>query len=69
MTLAIEDAAWPRTKSVILRCMELRHCSTTGLKPSRQKLCFGARAYDIPMSSMKSMIGHPQGASGAGRRG
>jgi len=29
------------------------------------RLCFGRRAYDIPMSSIKSMIGHPQGASGA----
>jgi 3-oxoacyl-[acyl-carrier-protein] synthase II len=29
------------------------------------KLCFGPQAYQIPMSSIKSMIGHPQGASGA----
>lgn len=29
------------------------------------KLCFGDQAYSIPASSFKSMIGHPQGASGA----
>jgi 3-oxoacyl-[acyl-carrier-protein] synthase II len=29
------------------------------------KKCFGERAYRIPMSSTKSMIGHPQGACGA----
>ena len=29
------------------------------------KRAFGAHAADIPMSSTKSMIGHPQGASGA----
>ena len=29
------------------------------------KKCFGERAYEIPMSSTKSMIGHPQGACGA----
>lgn len=29
------------------------------------KNAFGRRAYEIPMSSTKSMIGHPQGASGA----
>jgi 3-oxoacyl-[acyl-carrier-protein] synthase II len=29
------------------------------------KLALGERAYDVPMSSLKSQIGHPQGASGA----
>jgi 3-oxoacyl-[acyl-carrier-protein] synthase II len=29
------------------------------------KRAFGRKAYDIPASSTKSMIGHPQGASGA----
>jgi 3-oxoacyl-[acyl-carrier-protein] synthase II len=29
------------------------------------KKCFGDRAAGIPMSSTKSMIGHPQGACGA----
>ena len=29
------------------------------------KKCFGSHAYEIPLSSTKSMIGHPQGACGA----
>ena len=33
------------------------------------KKCFNSHAAEIPMSSTKSMIGHPQGACGAGRFG
>jgi 3-oxoacyl-[acyl-carrier-protein] synthase II len=35
------------------------------LETAAIKKCFGPRAFNIPMSSTKSMIGHPQGASGA----
>jgi 3-oxoacyl-[acyl-carrier-protein] synthase II len=35
------------------------------LETAAVKRCFGARAESIPMSSTKSMIGHPQGACGA----
>ncbi len=35
------------------------------LETAAIKRCFGRRAHTIPMSSTKSMIGHPQGACGA----
>ncbi len=35
------------------------------VETSAFKRCFGDLAYTIPASSVKSMIGHPQGASGA----
>ncbi len=35
------------------------------LETLAMKRVFGERAYDIPMSATKSMLGHPQGASGA----
>jgi 3-oxoacyl-[acyl-carrier-protein] synthase II len=35
------------------------------LETAAMKKCFGRRAGDVPMSSTKSMIGHPQGACGA----
>src|SRR5205085_11545555 len=35
------------------------------METQAMKNCFGPRAYRIPMSSTKSMIGHPQGACGA----
>lgn len=35
------------------------------IETKSMKKAFGERAYKIPMSSTKSMIGHPQGASGS----
>ncbi len=35
------------------------------METAAMKKCFGAQANKIPMSSTKSMIGHPQGACGA----
>ncbi|GBC84749.1 3-oxoacyl-[acyl-carrier-protein] synthase 2 [bacterium HR11] len=35
------------------------------LETKALKLALGPRAYEIPMSATKSLIGHPQGASGA----
>jgi len=35
------------------------------IETQAMKQFFGKRAYEIPMNSTKSMIGHPQGASGA----
>ncbi|MBT5856046.1 beta-ketoacyl-[acyl-carrier-protein] synthase family protein [bacterium] len=34
-------------------------CETTSIK-----CCFGSKSYEIPISSLKSMMGHPQGACG-----
>lgn len=65
MTLAIEDAGLAKDEIGYVAL----HGTSTQLNDRTEtvatKLCFGARAYDIPMSSVKSMIGHPQGASGA----
>jgi 3-oxoacyl-[acyl-carrier-protein] synthase II len=65
MSLAIEDAAVAKDEIGYIAL----HGTSTLLNDRTEtvaaKNCFGARAYDIPMSSVKSMIGHPQGASGA----
>lgn len=65
MRLAIEDATIAKDEIGYIAL----HGTSTLLNDRTEtvatKICFGARAYDIPMSSVKSMIGHPQGASGA----
>lgn len=65
MTIAVEDARVAKEEVGYLAL----HGTSTLLNDKTEtlavKLCFGRRAYDIPMSSIKSMIGHPQGASGA----
>jgi 3-oxoacyl-[acyl-carrier-protein] synthase II len=65
MTLAIQEAGVAKDEIGYVAL----HGTSTLLNDKTEtlaaKLCFGARAFDIPMSSVKSMIGHPQGASGA----
>jgi 3-oxoacyl-[acyl-carrier-protein] synthase II len=65
MTVAIEDAGVAKDEIGYLAL----HGTSTILNDKTEtlavKLCFGRRACEIPMSSIKSMIGHPQGASGA----
>ena len=65
MTLAIQDAGVAKEEIGYISL----HGTSTVLNDKTEtqatRLCFGPIAYDIPMSSVKSMIGHPQGASGA----
>jgi 3-oxoacyl-[acyl-carrier-protein] synthase II len=65
MTLAIQDARLAKDEVGYIAL----HGTSTVLNDKTETraahLCFKRRAYDIPMSSIKSMVGHPQGASGA----
>jgi 3-oxoacyl-[acyl-carrier-protein] synthase II len=65
MSLAIEDAQLAKDEVGYVAL----HGTSTVLNDKTEtvaaKLCFGKLAGDLPMSSVKSMIGHPQGASGA----
>ena len=65
MTLAIEDADLAKDEIGYIALHGTSTPLNDRIETLATKLCFGARAYDIPMSSVKSMIGHPQGASGA----
>jgi 3-oxoacyl-[acyl-carrier-protein] synthase II len=65
MTLAIHDAGLGKDEIGYLAL----HGTSTVLNDKTEtraiKLCFGSQSKDITMSAIKSMIGHPQGASGA----
>jgi 3-oxoacyl-[acyl-carrier-protein] synthase II len=65
MGLAIQDAGLAKDEVGYIAL----HGTSTVLNDKTEtratKLCFGKRAHDLPMSSIKSMIGHPQGASGS----
>jgi len=65
MTMALQDAGVAKEEIGYIAL----HGTSTVLNDKTEtqaiRLCFGPAAYRIPMSSIKSMIGHPQGASGA----
>jgi 3-oxoacyl-[acyl-carrier-protein] synthase II len=65
MELAIADAGMAKDEVGYVNL----HGTSTELNDRMEtaalKKCFGPRAASIPMSSTKSMIGHPQGACGA----
>ncbi len=65
MGMALADAALP---SSAIGYINLHGTSTVlndRIETRAVKLAFGAGAERLPMSALKSMIGHPQGASGA----
>jgi len=65
MSLAIQDARLAKDEIGYVAL----HGTSTVLNDKTEtraaKVCFGKRAHELPMSSVKSMIGHPQGASGS----
>lgn len=69
MHLAMEDAGLtPTTDAGVIHYINLHGTSTQlndRIETRALKRAFGKQAYAIPASSTKSMIGHPQGASGA----
>jgi 3-oxoacyl-[acyl-carrier-protein] synthase II len=65
MTTAIEDANVAKDEIGYVALHGTATLLNDRTETLAAKTCFGRRAYDLPMSSIKSMIGHPQGASGA----
>jgi 3-oxoacyl-[acyl-carrier-protein] synthase II len=65
MALAIQDAGAAKDEIGYAALHGTSTVLNDRTETKAMKVCFGPRARDIPMSSIKSMIGHPQGASGA----
>jgi 3-oxoacyl-[acyl-carrier-protein] synthase II len=66
MGLALEDAGIGPAEVDYLNLHGTSTQLNDRIETRAVKRVFGARAGDIPASSLKSMIGHPQGACGAG---
>jgi 3-oxoacyl-[acyl-carrier-protein] synthase II len=64
MTMAIQDAGVAKDEIGYIALHGTSTILNDRIETLATKICFGRRAQDIPMSSVKSMIGHPQGASG-----
>jgi 3-oxoacyl-[acyl-carrier-protein] synthase II len=65
MTVAVQDAGITKDEIGYLALHGTSTLLNDKTETTAVKLCFGGLAYKIPMSSIKSLIGHPQGASGA----
>ena len=65
MKLALDDAGVDESAIDYANLHGTATSLNDPLETDAVKLVFGQRAYDVPMSSTKSQIGHPQGASGA----
>ena len=65
MKMAIDDAGLVRMKLIILMLMVQVQIIMINSKQQRLKKVFGDHAYNIAVSSTKSMTGHLLGAAGA----
>lgn len=65
MRLALEEAQLPPDAVNYINLHGTSTLLNDKIETRAVKLCFGKKAYSIPGSGLKSMIGHPQGACGA----
>ncbi len=65
MTLALADAGVSQSEVDYVNLHGTATDLNDPLETAAIKIVFGESAYELPMSSSKSQIGHPQGASGS----